>query len=71
MARTNLKVLSVYLNDKDHKTIKDTALLENRSMSNYAGTVAAIAAQSKLTTVDLERAVEQYEQSRKKSKSRK
>jgi hypothetical protein len=35
MARTSLKVISVYLNDKDYKTVSDASAKEDRSMSNF------------------------------------
>jgi hypothetical protein len=35
MARTNLKALSVYLNEQQSKGLERAAALENRSVSNF------------------------------------
>lgn len=44
MARTNLKVISVYLNEGDYKAVKRASEGQNRSMSNFLHTVGVQAA---------------------------
>lgn len=66
MARTNLKVLSVYLEEGDHKTVSDAAAREARTMSNYAGQVVTLAAREDMAVTDLEYAIEAWKDQRKK-----
>jgi uncharacterized protein (DUF1778 family) len=54
MARTNLKVISVYLNDRDYTRVQNAAALQNRSMSNFLHTIGVAAAQDVIEGQEVE-----------------
>lgn len=53
MARTNLRVISVYFDDAGYNLVKRAATAENRSMSNFTQTVVIQAAEERLAGTSL------------------
>lgn len=70
MARTNLKVISVYFDDQGYDLVKKAASLENRSMSNFAQTVVLQAADERLSGTALADMVVTSSEPRTKDKKR-